>query len=445
MGRKTIVFWAKSVVILATVPLLIYAYEFGPDPGNSGAPGESTCAACHIGTALNGGGGSVAIAFPNGLSYTPGVSQHVTVTVSDPGAKRYGFQVTARLASDSTTTAGNFAPSDGRTQVLCSAAPLFAIQIKPPCPASAPLQYIEHTLAGYQAASSTYQFDWTPPATDAGPIIFYVAGNAANGDLTSRGDHIYTTTATLASGSAGGGGAPTITLVENAAGFQPSIAAGSWVVIQGTNLSTITRTWRADDFVNGALPPQLDGVSAQINGKSAYVYYISPTQLNVQAPSDSAVGPVSVTVTNAAGASAPATVQLAAVSPAFFPWQGKYAVATRTDFSLVGLPGLLPGLTTVPAKPGDIILLWGTGFGATNPAFPAGQTVTGAPALVANPTVTVGGVNADIVAAVLSPASAGLYLIAIRVPATATNGDLPVVAAIGGVQSPDGIFLTVQQ
>jgi uncharacterized protein (TIGR03437 family) len=186
-------------------------------------------------------------------------------------------------------------------------------------------------------------------------------------------------------------------------------------------------------------------VSAKINGKAAYIYYISPTQLNVQAPSDTAVGPVSVTVTNAAGTSAPATVQLAAVSPAFFPWNGKYAVATRTDFSLVGPAGLLAGLTTVPAKPSDIILLWGTGFGVTNPPFPAGQTVTGAPAVVTMPTVTVGGINANVVAAVLSPESAGLYLIAIQVPATAPNGDLPVVASMGGVQSPAGIFLTVQQ
>ena len=46
--------------------------------------------------------------------------------------------------------------------------------------------------------ASSFQFDWTPPATNAGPVTLYVAGNAANGnDANMLGDLIYTTSVQL--------------------------------------------------------------------------------------------------------------------------------------------------------------------------------------------------------------------------------------------------------
>ena len=119
-------------------------------------------------------------------------------------------------------------------------------------------------------------------------------------------------------------GAPVITSVLNAASFQPGIEAGSWVMIRGTNLANTSpgRTWRSDEIVNGKLPTSLDGVTVTINGKPAFVEYISPTQINVQAPSDTAVGAVDVVVTNNGAASVPATAQLQSVAPAFFEYPG---------------------------------------------------------------------------------------------------------------------------
>src|SRR6266536_3436005 len=101
----------------------------------------------------------------------------------------------------------------------------------------------------------------------------------------------------------------------------------------GTNLAGTTRTWNAADIVNGFLPAALDGVSVKINGHAAPVEYVSPTQINVQAPGDSSLGsvPVEVTYNGVTGAAASATLQ--SVAPAFFLWSGKYAVATHTDFS----------------------------------------------------------------------------------------------------------------
>ena len=218
------------------------------------------------------------------------------------------------------------------------------------------------------------------------------------------------------------------------------------MTIQGVNLANTFpgRQWRSDEVINGNLPTSLDGVSVTIDGKLAYVYYISPTQINVQAPSDGALGMVSVVVTNNGMSSAPATAQLQAVAPAFFLFPGtNYAVASRLpDYALVG-PGSVAG--TIAAKPGDIVVLWGTGFGATNPAAPAGIAVSGAPPVVSLPTVTVGGVTAPVISAVITTGTAGLYQVTIQLPATVPPGPAVVQASVGGAQTQAGALLMVGQ
>ena len=240
-------------------------------------------------------------------------------------------------------------------------------------------------------------------------------------------------------------GQPAITSVLNGASYRPGIEAGSWVEIQGVNLANTFpgRKWRDDEIVNGKLPTSLDGVSVTIDGKPAFVYYISPTQINVQAPSGSATGPVNVVVTNNGNASAPATAQLQAAAPAFFMYGAtNYAIASRLpDYALVGDPSAIPG--TVAAKPGDIVVLWGTGFGATDPAVAAGSPVSGAPTLVTAPTVTVGGAPAQVISAVLTTGTAGLYQVTIQLPSALPAGAVAVQASVGGAQTQAGALLFV--
>src|SRR6266566_8948125 len=117
MDRKRKIYIAKTAAILGVIPALIYAHAAGPDPGKSGVPGESSCAksGCHTGAGLNAGGGSVAID-AGGTTYAPGVKQRIMVTVSDPAQRKWGFQLTARQASNTKTRAGVLAPIDGNTQ-----------------------------------------------------------------------------------------------------------------------------------------------------------------------------------------------------------------------------------------------------------------------------------------------------------------------------------------
>ncbi len=389
-------------------------------------------------------GGRVAVTFPSGTTYVPGTKQHLVVTVSDPAQKRWGFQLTTRPESDAKTQAGSFTATDGNTQVVTSGT----------------LQYIEHTLAGTrlnQPQSATFEFDWTPPASSVGNIVVYVAGNAANGNGEKTGDHIYSATYTLTPASAGGS-KPSISQngVVNAWNAQSTISDASWVTIFGSGFGGSGRTWRNDELVNGKLPTQLDGIGVKVNNQDAFVYFIGDNQINIQAPSDGSTGNVSVQVTTRQGTSDPIMVTKQAFAPALFTWAGvvpdggKYAGAVTTDAQgrtvYIGKTDLLKpvNIATRPARPGETVLFFGTGFGPTSPAVPAGQVVT-QPARMANPvTVTIGNQPAQVSDTGFLIFS-GEYQFNVKIPDSLPDGDAAVDIAVQGVHTQSNVFITVQR
>jgi uncharacterized protein (TIGR03118 family) len=270
-----------------------------------------------------------------------------------------------------------------------------------------------------------------------------IAGNGGNGGDPSA---IYFAAGTGGQqhglfGSIQAGPAINTSGVVNSASLAPGAAPNTFLSIFGPNLASTSRTWKTSDFVNGALPTQLDGVSVTIDGKPAYVAYVSPTQINVLAPSDTTIAQVPVVVTNNGLTSAPANVQLASVAPAFFLFKGNAIAAFHgDDVTPVGATGVAPGST--PAQPGETIVLWCTGFGPTNPAYPDGQLIMMPYSLPTMPTVTFGGTSAVVAYAGLT--LAGVYQINVTVPATTPDGDIPVVAQIQGANSPSTAIITVQ-
>ncbi|HEX5227825.1 MAG TPA: IPT/TIG domain-containing protein, partial [Bryobacteraceae bacterium] len=161
--------------------------------------------------------------------------------------------------------------------------------------------------------------------------------------------------------------------VVNGASFTPGLVPNSWATILGTNLAPVTTDW-SKSIVNGKLPTSVGNVSVTIGGKPAYVYYVSPTQINVLVP-DIAFGPVQVTVKTPSGTSSAFTATSSQYGPAFFVWPNNQVVATRQDFSLAAKAGTFAGATTIAAKPGDVLILWGTAFGPTTPIAPDGVQV----------------------------------------------------------------------
>jgi uncharacterized protein (TIGR03437 family) len=236
--------------------------------------------------------------------------------------------------------------------------------------------------------------------------------------------------------------APSLMSVSNGGSFQPGGASATWLSIFGANLSTVTYQWQNSDFVNGLLPTSLLGVSVTINGLPGYIYYLSPTQINVLAPDDTTTGPVQVQVTSAQQASNSLTLPKSQFAPSFFTFDGAHVAALHLNYSDVGSPNLLPGVTTTPAQPGETIVLYGTGFGPANPPLPTAQLVT-TPSVLANTVqVTMGGVTAPVTyAGLVGP---GLYQLNVTVP-NLPNGDAALVAMIGGVSTQAAVSITVQQ
>ena len=157
----------------------------GPSFGYTGAPNDfGTCTSCH---SQNTPVGSVSI---NGLPtfYNPSQTYGLSVTVNDAGSK-FGFQLTA--INSAGQQAGNLQNPNANTQVITGS------------PSGLTRKYIEHTTSG--TSFSNWSFNWTAPASSAGPVNFYVAGLRADGVNGSGGDTTYTSSGTVAPPS------PTIT------------------------------------------------------------------------------------------------------------------------------------------------------------------------------------------------------------------------------------------
>jgi uncharacterized protein (TIGR03437 family) len=226
----------------------------------------------------------------------------------------------------------------------------------------------------------------------------------------------------------------------------PVIQPGSWVSIYGSNLAGGTAIW------NGDFPMSLGGTSVTIDNKPAFLWYVSPTQINLQVPDDSATGPVNVAVTTASGTAA-STVTLAAYGPSFSLFgDGKHVAGEIMTPNGTGAYGggtydlVSPSNTfsynTRPVKAGETLVLYGVGFGPTTPHVPAGQAFSGAAPTDSPVTVTIGGVPANVGFSGLT--MAGLYQINLTVPAGTGSGDQALVATINGVQTAPGPEVAVQ-
>jgi uncharacterized protein (TIGR03437 family) len=405
-----------------------------------------TCTECHAPTGAKGTG-SVSIKFPGALSYTPGVAQQIIVTVADPNQKRWGFQLAARQSSATGTQAGSFTPgTDGFTQLVCFSKDLNPGNelYGPGCSSSTanPLQYIEHTSSGTrlgQTKSATFTFTWTPPASSVGNVVLYVAGNAANGDGTDEGDHIYTANYTLTPAAAANQPAITPNGIVPLYSSSTTIEPGSWNSIYGTNFTNGVFSW------DGTFPTSLGGVSVLVNNKPAYLWLVDQTQINFQAPDDTQTGTVTVSVTNSVG-TATGTVTLGTYGPTFNMLDGTVPAAeipTAAGYDLVGPAGHFPGLTTRPAMKGETVELFGTGFGPPTSPVPAGKPFSGAVPTIQPVTIILGGVSISGVTAY--EIASGLYQINVLIPQNVGSGNLSLIAMTAdSQQTPSNVQLAIQ-
>jgi uncharacterized protein (TIGR03437 family) len=233
--------------------------------------------------------------------------------------------------------------------------------------------------------------------------------------------------------------------VREAAGGAIAISPGSWASIYGSRLAPDTpqgRTWTNSEIVNNRLPATLDGVSVTIGGRPASMYFVSSDQLNVQVPSDAPLGSnVPVIVTTSRGTSQSALANVQQYAPGFFLYLGtRYVAAQHANFTLVARGNLFPGANVSPARPGEVVILYATGFGPTDPPTQSGVVLPAGPRVTTPLTVRIGGITAD-AQGFLS--GAGLYQLNVTIPAALPDGDHQVVAEIGGFRTQDNVLITV--
>ncbi len=235
---------------------------------------------------------------------------------------------------------------------------------------------------------------------------------------------------------------PEIAEVANAEGDSPLIAPNTWVQIKGAALAAPgdSRIWQGSDFAGNQMPIELDKVGVTVNGKNAYVYFISPSQLNILTPPDTISGSVNVVVSNNGATTSSFTAQAQSLSPSFFVFNGgPYVAAVHLDGSLVGPATLFPGASS-PAKPGEVIAIYANGFGPTNVPVVAGSS-TQSGTLSPLPVVTIAGRNAQVqFAGLVAP---GEFQFNVTIPPNAPNGDAAIASGYGGISTQPGTLITI--
>jgi uncharacterized protein (TIGR03437 family) len=455
MNRSKWILTGKFAAVLS-VPVMLWASQFGPERRSTGAPGDQTCSrsTCHVGTQTTDSP-NLEILWEGGANYQPGLKQKFTVRITDP-AQRYGFQATARLESSTINgQAGTFTPLSNATFVQCDNG-----QDRPAigCPAVAAVEFIQHSDF---STSNTFQFEWTPPASQtAGAVTIYVAANASNGPAPN-GAKIHLKSLRLQPGAGGGGIRPAISqggiVQASAFGGGTTVSAGSWIEIFGTDLVTFTDSttqfldW-SNSFNNGVAPTNLSNTRVTVDGKPAFISFVSRGQVNVQVPDGIATaGQVEVKVTTSGGESAPISVTGATRSPAvlappsFKTAAGRQLVvaefpdSTASNRVFAGSPGSIAGVNLRLPKPGDRLVIYGVGFGPTTPPQPAGTLVSAANS-VSGIQILIGNAPAVIEYAGLAPSAIGLYQFNIVVP-NIQAGENAIVMNVGGVQTQSNVFL----
>ena len=424
------------------LPEFLLGFSRNPPAGRSGVPtdnGGVTCVACHrtFVTVNPDTDGSVTIETAG--EFVPGVAQTIKVSVKHPTSVRWGFQLTARLINNSNDQAGSFTGGadtitrcDG-TGGSCEGA----------------RQFIGHANAPVTAAGvgGTFTFEWTPPANESGDVMLYFAGNAADNSGSNAGDRIYSGTKriTLSASAGCSNPRPTLTRIVSHASGENALSPNMLLKITGANMQNagIQRSAGIGNFVNGFYPKAFSCVAVEINGQRTAIIAATPSELTIQAPWIVDPGPHVVTIIANPGKSNElrsdvGSAMASMVAPAFYTVEGMFVRARLADGTVIGDPDVLAGSRA--AKPGEVVLISGTGFGLSDPVWQNGEVALFEAKVALPYTVMLGETVLDAADAqylgLTVGSISGLQQLRVRIPDATPDGMIPVTVMINGISTP---------
>jgi len=232
-------------------------------------------------------------------------------------------------------------------------------------------------------------------------------------------------------------------------GASATLAPGAWIEIRGVNLATATQSWTSADFVNGVAPTALAGTSVTIGGKAAYVYSVSPTTVRAQVPSGLTGSKAILTLSTPYGKTSNYIVALASSQPAIeAPYSlylnGVQYIAAQFSDGKYALPtAAVSGVSSRPAVPGDVLTIYGEGFGDVSPAIAAGTLVSEETQLTGTVEVYFGDAQAEVLYAGMVRDSVGKYMFQVVVPSSSPSGTVQFKMLYNGTELNRSVFVTV--
>jgi uncharacterized protein (TIGR03437 family) len=231
--------------------------------------------------------------------------------------------------------------------------------------------------------------------------------------------------------------------IVNAATNEPGpLAPLGLVSLYGTDLAFTSRAITPDDIRNGQLPATLigTGVSIAIDNIAVPILFVSPRQVNFLIPGNIRPGNRRLRLLTNGKAGPDVAVQIAETSPGLFQWEANAVIATLANGALI--------TAEAPATPGDVLIIYAAGLGATQPAV-TGLTIPAAAASISARSQFTVLLNdkpvpdENVLYAGLTPGFAGLYQINCRLPAeTPPNPEIRL--RLPGQTSPPRLYLAVR-
>jgi uncharacterized protein (TIGR03437 family) len=231
-------------------------------------------------------------------------------------------------------------------------------------------------------------------------------------------------------------------IANSAANITGLYAPNTFVTIYGQNLAYTTRALSASDISGNMLPTVLGttGVRVLINNIPANIYYVSPTQVNLLIPTSLIPGPVMIQLVVDGLAGPAISILLQSAAPSLFQLDATTVLAVHLDGSTI--------TAASPAKAGEVVVLFASGLGPTNPAAIPNQIPQQAASVtpLSSFQMMINGAAVNppqILYAGVVPTFAGLFQINVQLPSD-TPANPQVQIGYAGIMSPTGRLLPVQ-